>query len=102
MGPWLQGSVTAAWTVARSARSPLAKRRKGGKALRGGTSQPWVEPCRLAPADQSGNVLRQRHSFCQCRSVRRELLQSLVVRLRALVWRAEDQPRRMPRGQWAV
>jgi hypothetical protein len=81
---------------------PFGEAPEGREGARGGTSQPWVEPCRLAPADQAGNVLRQRHSSRQWRSVRRELLQSLVVRLRAPVWRAEDQPRRMPRGQRAV
>jgi hypothetical protein len=80
---------------------PLRKAPQGREGALGGGSQPWVERCRLAPADQPGKVLRERHSFRQRGRLLGEPRQQVVVLLRALFRRAEDQPGRAARGERA-
>jgi len=81
---------------------PFGKAPEGREGARGGTYQLWFELGRLTLADQAGKVLRQRHGLCQRGELRGELRQQLVGLLRALIRRAEDQPRRAPGGEWAV
>ena len=80
---------------------PSGEAPEGRQRALGGACQPRIELGRLAPADQPGNVLRERHRLRQCGRVRGESCSQLLVPRRTLVRRPEDQPRRAARGERA-
>jgi hypothetical protein len=64
--------------------APSGETPEGRQGTGGGTSQPWIELSRLAPADEGGEVLCERHGLRQRGRLRGQLV--VILRRRPLRW----------------